>query len=135
MYDDCMETEDAEAELHEMGLSDELLHYLGFYGEGDYKLPDKSQADVMAILRDVVFWFKRGLRHRRGRQSRTGGDRFWRRFPHGIFLTGRQIQVPGREPVYLCKKGSAVTIVYKYSHQKTLQPKRRTRYEQSKERR
>lgn len=59
MYEDCMETEDAEAELYEMGLTDELLHYLGFYGEGDYKLPDLSQEEVMAILRDVVFWFKR----------------------------------------------------------------------------
>lgn len=77
MYEDCMEKEDAEAELYEMGLTDELLLYLGFYGEGEYKLPDLSEEDVMAILRDVVFWFKRGCvseEHARAELEEIGFD-------------------------------------------------------------
>lgn len=77
MYEDCMEKEDAEAELYEMGLTDELLLYLGFYGEGEYKLPDLSEEDVMAILRDVVFWFKRGCvseKHARVELEEIGFD-------------------------------------------------------------
>lgn len=77
MYEDCMEKEDAEAELYEMGLTDELLLYLRFYGEGEYKLPDLSEEDVMAILRDVVFWFKRGCvseEHARAELEEIGFD-------------------------------------------------------------
>lgn len=60
-----------------MGLTDELLLYLGFYGEGEYKLPDLSEEDVMAILRDVVFWFKRGCvseEHARAELEEIGFD-------------------------------------------------------------
>lgn len=77
MYEDCMEKEDAEAELYEMGLTDELLHYLGFYGEGEYKLPDMSEEDIIIILINVIFWFKQGCvteEHARAELEEMGFD-------------------------------------------------------------
>lgn len=56
MYADDPDKKKAERELHEMGLSTDLLRYIGFFGDGAYEFPNLSQEDVMNNLRNVVYW-------------------------------------------------------------------------------